>query len=108
MKKNVINWLIAITIVIVISNLLPLSFFFPNDYSYQNLDGSFHYTEHADKGLDFEVGKIRYKRFLTENPSEEDVQLYRKFHFKPWRFWEWSEAIRNNERFTLPVLPTKE
>ncbi|MDN3588061.1 hypothetical protein QWY86_15365 [Pedobacter aquatilis] len=102
MKKITKITLIAILALIIISNLPPISFFFQEDYAYQNKDGSFKYQEHAGKGLDFEVCKIRFNRFKVENPNNPNKTLYRTFNLKPWRFWEWREMITNPERFKLP------
>ena len=105
MKKNTKFWIVATIVVIIGSNLLPLTYFFPDNYTYQNIDGTFQYTEHPDKGLDFEVGEIRYNRFLKEHPGAKNKQLYRKFHLKHLRFWAWSQMINNSGRYNLPILP---
>jgi len=105
MKKTTKIILTSVLTLIIISNLPPIAFFFQEDYSYQNKDGSFKYQEQSGKGLDFEVCKIRFDRFKKENPNSPYKKLYRTFEIKPWRFWEWWQMIVNNERFTLPYYP---
>lgn len=104
MKKTTKITLTAFLTLIIISNLPPISFFFQENYAYQNKDGSFRYQEQSGKGLDFEIGKLRFERFKTENPDNPNRQLYRNFEIKPWRFWEWWQMTAHNERFTLPYL----
>ncbi len=102
MKKKTKIWTIVIVSIVAISNLPPINYFWQESYSYQNIDGSFNYTEQPGKGLDYEVGKIRFERFQKQNPNK-DHTLYRTFTLKPWRFWEWWQMIRHFERFTLPL-----
>lgn len=101
MKNKTKIWIIIIVSIVMITNLPPINYFFGESYSYQNKDGSFSYTEQPGKGLDYEVGKIRFERFQKQNPNK-DQTLYRNFTLKPWRFWEWGQIIRHYERFTLP------
>jgi hypothetical protein len=101
MKKKTKFWIAIIISIIVITNLPPVNYFFQQNYSYQNKDGSFTYTEQQGKGLDYEVGKIRFNRFKKQNPDKDHV-LYRSFTIQPWRFWEWWQIIAHFERFTLP------
>jgi len=101
MKKKTKFWIIIIVSIIVIINLSPVNYFFQQNYSYHNKDGSFTYTEQLGKGLDYEVGKIRFNRFKKLNPDKDHI-LYRDFTLKPWRFWEWWQMIKHFERFTLP------
>lgn len=104
MKKNRKFWLKVIVIFVIIANLPPVNYLFRESYSYQNIDGTFTYTEQPGKGLDYEVGKIRFNRFIEQNPNKNHV-LYRNFTIKPWRFWEWWQMVANLERFNLPYLP---
>ncbi|AZI24117.1 hypothetical protein EA772_01690 [Pedobacter sp. G11] len=104
MKKTTKITIGAVLALIIITNLPPISFFFQENYSYQNEDGSFKYQEQSDKGLDFEVCKIRFERFNKENPDNANKKLYRTFAIKPWKFWEWWEMLSNYERFKLPLL----
>lgn len=104
MKRQTKTWLIIITIIIIFTNLPPVNYFLQESYSYQNKDGSFKYIEESGKGLDFEVGLIRFNRFKKDNPYNKNRTLYRTFIFKPWRFWEWYQMISNNERYELQFL----
>lgn len=101
MKRKTKFIICTITAFIIISNLPPIAFFFQENYSYQNKDGSFKFQEQSGKSLDFEVCKIRFDRFKKLNPSNDQV-LYRNFTIKPWRFWEWWQMVAHSERFTLP------
>ncbi|PWS28477.1 hypothetical protein DHW03_01050 [Pedobacter yonginense] len=96
--------LIAIAVVIIISNTPPMQFFLLENYNYQNADGSFKYTEEPGQALDFKVGERRWERFKTENSSDPNQTLYRTFRIKPWQFWEWWQFIAHGKRFTLPYL----
>ena len=58
--------------------------------------------EAVDNSSDFEVVKIRYKRFLEQHPERRGEILYRTFTIKPWRFWQWSDYLFSPERFKLP------
>lgn len=91
-------------LVISITNLPPISYFLQEEYHYQNRDGSFKYVEVTGKGLDYEVGKLRFEHFLKENPENPNRTLYRTFTIKPWRFWEWWQITAHWERFSLPYL----
>ncbi|WP_025146594.1 hypothetical protein [Pedobacter jeongneungensis] len=102
MKRKTKIILFAVLGLVAIANLPPLAFFFRENYSYRNKDGSFKYQEQSGKSLDYEVCKIRFQRFKIENPGNPNKTLYRTFSLKPWRFWEWSQMIFNYERFTLP------
>jgi hypothetical protein len=100
MKK----YIIAIVIIIIISNLPLFSFFTTEDYTYCNIDNSFTYNENGGKGLNY-ISTIRaYTFFLCQNPAKDqgDNRLFRTFTIKPWRFWEWREMIFHSERFGLP------
>lgn len=101
MKKKTKIWTIVIVSIVAISNLPPINYFWQEGYSYQNMDGSFTYTEQPGKALDYNVGKIRFERFQKLNPNKNQT-LYRNFTLKPWRFWEWWQMIKHSERFTLP------
>jgi len=103
MKKRTKIWIITALSIIAISNLPPISYFLQESYSYQNQDGSFIYTEQPGKGMDYEVGKIRFERFQRLNP-EKNPTLYRTFTIKPWRFWEWWQMIKHHEKFSLPYF----
>lgn len=92
-----------IVIIIAFSNLPPINYFWQESYTYQNKDGSFVYTEHPGKALDYNVGKIRFERFKQLNPTKNQT-LYRNFNLKPWRFWEWWQMIKHYERFNLPYI----
>lgn len=96
--------LIAISVVIVISNTPPMQFFLLENYNYQNADGSFKYAEEPGQALDFKVGERRWERFKTENSNNPNQTLFRTFKIKPWRFWEWWQFIAHGKRFTLPYL----
>ena len=104
MKKKTKIWIAVILSTVVITNLPPVNYFLQESYSYQNKDGSFSYTEQPGKGLDYEVGKIRFDRFKERNPNK-DQTLYRTFTLKPWRFWEWWQMVSHSERFRLPLYP---
>ena len=105
MRNKTKLWTLAIILIIVMSNLPPINFFWQDNYSYQNKDGSFRYTEQPGKALDYNVGKIRFERFKKMNPDNPHKTLYRTFTLKPWRFWEWWQMIRHIERFNLPYYP---
>ena len=96
--------LIAIIVVVVISNTPPMQYFLLENYSYQNANGSFKYTEEPGQALDFKVGERRWQRFKTENRNNPNQMLYRTFRIKPWQFWEWWQFIGHSRRFTLPYL----
>ncbi|MGN7988705.1 hypothetical protein ACTJKC_15255 [Pedobacter sp. 22226] len=101
MKKKIKIWIIIIVSIVIITNLPPVNYFLEENYSYQNNDASFIYVEQPGKGLDYEVGQIRFKRFQKQNP-DKDQTLYRTFTLKPWKFWEWWQMLRHFERFKLP------
>lgn len=104
MRRKTKITLIVISAMIVISNLPPIAFFFQENYTYQNQNGSFKYQEQSGKSLDFKVGKIRFERFKIENPDNPNKTLFRTFTLKPYRFWEWWQMLINHERFSLPYL----
>lgn len=101
MKKKTKTWIIIIVSIVIITNLPPINYFLEENYSYQNKDASFTYVEKPGKGLDYEVGQIRFERFQKQNPNK-DQTLYRTFTLKPWRFWQWWQMLRHFERFKLP------
>jgi hypothetical protein len=104
MKKQTKRWLVIVVIIIIISNLPPINYFFQECYTYQNNDGSFKYTEDSEKGLDYEVGQIRWNRFQKCNSVNPNKTLYRTFTLKPWRFWEWWNMLSNAKRFDYPYI----
>ncbi len=96
--------LIAIVVVIVISNTPPMQFFLLENYNYQNANSSFKYTEEPGQALDFKVGERRWDRFKSENSNNPNQTLYRTFKIKPWQFWEWWQFIAHSKRYSLPYL----
>jgi len=103
MKRKTKTSLIVAILTIFISNTPPVNYFLQESYSYQNKDGSFTYTEEPGKGLDFEVGQIRWSRFKKQNPNNPNKTLLRTFDFKPWRFWEWLTMLKDWERYSLEI-----
>ena len=98
------NYILLVVAIIVFSNILPFRYFFGEEYHYQNADGSFQYTEMPGKGLDYEVGRIRFDRFKEKNLMNKNTVLYRTFTLKPWRFWEWIDMVKNYKRYQPPKL----
>lgn len=91
--------------IIIISNLPPVTYFFQEQYHYQNKDGSFQFSEQGGPTQDFKVAKARFESFKSKRPKYKGDILYRTFPIKPWRFWEWWQMITHFERFNLPYLP---
>lgn len=98
------NTIIILLCLIAISNTPPVQFFTLDNYHYRNADNSFNYTEFPGKGLDFEVGIIRWERFKKEHPDNQGRTLYRTFHINIFRFWEWWQFITHNSRYRLPYI----
>lgn len=90
--------------IIIISNLPPVTYFFQEQYHYQNKDGSFQFFEQGGPTQDFEVAKTRFENFKRKNAKYKGDILYRTFTIKPWRFWEWWQMVAHSERFTMPYL----
>jgi hypothetical protein len=90
--------------IIILSNTPPAQFFLLPNYSYQNRNGSFQYSEEPGKGMDFEAGKIQFEGWKKQNSGNINHSLYRKFTIKPWQFWEWWQYIAHSDRFKLPLL----
>lgn len=90
--------------IIIISNLPPVTYFFQEQYHYQNKDGSFQFSEQGGPTQDFEVAKARFESFKSKNPKYKGDILYRTFTIKPWRVWEWWQMVAHFERFNLPYL----
>lgn len=107
-KKSFKYFSIGLLMVIVISNTPPVAFFIAPYYHYQTADGKFQFTEEPGKGMDYEVLKIRYERYLAEHPTSQDRTLFRTFKVKPWQFWQWWEMVVRYERFRLPYVETME
>jgi len=102
MKKKTIIYLLLL--ILIISNTPPAQFFLQENYTYRNLEGTFHYSEEGGKGMSFEGCLDRYYDFIMNNPHQKDLTLYRTFTIKPWRFWEWYQMLFHNQRFRLPYL----
>jgi hypothetical protein len=100
MKKT----LIIIAAIIIISNLPLFDFFFQENFTYSNVDGSFYYNEEGGKGKSFEGCQRKYAYFLQTHPDIKNKTLFRTFTIKPWRFWEWYQMIFHHKRFSLPFL----
>ncbi|MFB9844051.1 hypothetical protein [Mucilaginibacter ginsenosidivorans] len=98
--------LIIVTVIILLSNLPFWDFFLLENYTYSNIDGTFLYSEEANKGKSFSMCERKYGVFLCQHPDKDrgDNRLYRTFTIKPWRFWQWRQFIFHSERFTLPYL----
>lgn len=104
MKRNhKITLVIAISI-IIISNSPPITYFFQEQYHYQNKDGSFEFVEQAGPTQNFEVAKASFKSFKNENLQHKNDLLFRTFTFKPWRFWEWRQMLVDYDKYELPLL----
>ncbi|RZL99155.1 MAG: hypothetical protein EOO88_59885 [Pedobacter sp.] len=65
--------------IIILSNTPPAQFFLLENYSYQNQDGSFNYSEEPGKGMDLEAEQIQFKGWKKENPENPNTTLYRTF-----------------------------
>jgi hypothetical protein len=93
-----------VLLIVIIANIPIIGYFFSEDYTYSNLDGSFKYNEENGKGKSYAGCFLKYGEFLCANPNKQqgDNNLYRTFTFKPWRFWEWREMIFHSDRFMLP------
>lgn len=99
--------LIIIITVIFLSNLPIFDYFTLENFTYRNIDGSFTYSEEANKGgRSYAFCQFKYGHFLCQHPEKDigDNNLYRTFTIKPWYFWEWHEFIFHSERFRLPYL----
>jgi hypothetical protein len=99
--------LIIILAILVISNLPLFNFFFQENFTYRNYDGSFYYNEKGGKGKSFEGCQRLYGHFLETHPDIKNKTLYRTFTIKPWRFWEWYQMIFQSKRFGLMYLEEK-
>ncbi|QHS56569.1 hypothetical protein GWR56_13830 [Mucilaginibacter sp. 14171R-50] len=91
-------------VILFILNYTPIAYILKENYRYRNFDNSFVIDEAGGKGFDYEIIKIRYKRFLDQHPSKaaQDRRLYRTFSIKPWYVWQWGDYLFHNERFRLP------
>lgn len=98
------NIVLLILSFVVISNIPAISNLFGSRYCYRNRDASFRFCEVPDKGLKFKTGILQFEDFKTENPTNQNTELYREFVLKPWEFWRWFEMLSIHERFTLPYL----
>lgn len=79
----------------------PVTYFFQEQYHYQNQDGSFQFLEPGGPTQDFDVARQRFESFKIKYPRNPNKTLFRTFKLKPWRFWEWWQMIKHFERFTL-------
>jgi hypothetical protein len=98
-RKAVLLTAIVITI---LSNTPPAQFFLLGNYSYQNRDRSFTYSEEPGKGMDLEAGMIHFQGWKAQNLNNPNTTLYRTFTIKPWQFWEWWQYIAHSERYRMP------
>ena len=69
--------LIIIVAIVVISNLPLFNFFFQENYTYSNIDGSFYYNEEGGKGKSFDGCQRKYAYFLETHPDIKDKTLYK-------------------------------
>ena len=97
--------MVIIGIILILANTPPVTFFFGEQYHYQNRDGSFEFIEQPGKGQSFETLKLRFESFLKHNPQNPHQELYRTFRLKPWKFWEWWRMIWSYDRYQLEYLP---
>jgi len=65
MKNKIKFWIIAIALIVVITNLPPINYFLQQSYSYRNEDNSFTYTEESGKGLDYQAGIINLSSIIN-------------------------------------------
>jgi hypothetical protein len=100
MKK----YILAAFVILFLCNLPFFSFFFNENFTYENADRSFVYNENGAKGLNYISTVKAYTIFLCQHSEKDqgDNRLFRTFTIKPWRFWEWREMIFHSERFELP------
>ncbi len=98
------NIIVGLLLFVLIANLPFWDFFFQEQYTYTNIDGSFRYNEENGKGNSFNNCLLMYGAFLCKHPDKNagDITLYRTFTIKPWRFWEWRQMIFHSDRFFLP------
>jgi len=96
--------LLIFFLAVITANLPFFDFFFLENYTYSNFDGSFQYSEEGSFNRSFASCQFNYGVFLCRHPEkdQEDNRLYRTFTIKPWRFWEWRQFIFHSERFSLP------
>ena len=104
MKKRNKTILIIILGMIIISNLPPVYYFIGENYSYQNADKSFTFTEQPGTIQNFKMAELRFESFKLQNSNNINKILFRTFTIKPWKFWEWYQMIFNNERFMLHIM----
>ena len=107
MKRKTKITIIAVAVIIIISNLPPVTYFFQEEYHYRNQDASFEFTEQGGSTQDYEVAIARFEIFKARHPAKNRDTLYRTFKFKPWRFWEWWEMITNYQKYDLPIYENR-
>ena len=109
-KKKVI--VIVVSIVIIVSNFIPLNkiiVMVERDANY------FSYSTKDDTTTFFFEHGLGPKRFVYFKWREMDIKngiprtdtLYRNYRINPLRFWHWKDYF-TDERYTLPYISVEE
>lgn len=93
-----------IILILIVSNFLLNNFLPQENYCYTNYDETFIAQENFGGKEAYETILFKYGRFLKRHPDKEknDPNLYRRFQFKVFKFWQWKDYLFSSARFDLP------